>query len=138
MSAGTAAGTFAPGGSSIRGEALKFGKTPASVPEQVCVLRKIPGQRVIVALGDRVHLVVVAAGARDRQAEEGARGRLDLLVDDIQDELPAVLGVVGLAAQGEEAGRDDLFGPLAVVPGGEEVAGDLLADELVVRLVGVE
>ena len=42
VSAGTAAGTFAPGGSSIRGEALKFGKTPASVPEHVCVLRKIP------------------------------------------------------------------------------------------------
>ena len=82
--------------------------------------------------------MVVAAGARDRQAEEGARGRLDLLVDDIQDELPAVLGVVGLAAEGEEAGRDDLVGPLAVVLGGEEVAGDLLADEPVIRLVGVE
>jgi hypothetical protein len=82
--------------------------------------------------------MVVTAGARDRQTEEGARGRLDLLVDDIQDELPAVLGVVGFAAEGEEARRDDLFGPLAVVAGREEVAGDLLADELVVRLVGVE
>ena len=82
--------------------------------------------------------MVVAAGAGDRQAEEGARGRLDLLVDHVQDELPAVLGVVGLAAEGEEAGRDDLLGPLAVVPGGQEVAGDLLADEPVVRLVGVE
>ena len=138
VSAGTAEGTSAPAGSSISGDALKFGKTPASVPEQVCVLRKMPGERVVVALGDRVELVVVAAGAGDRQPEEGARGRLDLLVDHVQDELPAVLGVVGLAAEGEEAGRDDLLGPLAVVLGREQVAGDLLADELVVRLVGVE
>jgi hypothetical protein len=42
VSAGAAEETFAPGGSSIRGEALKFGKTFASVPEHVCVLRKIP------------------------------------------------------------------------------------------------
>ena len=103
MSDGTAEGTSAPAGSSISGDALKFGKTPASVPEQVCVLRKMPGEGVVVALGDRVHLVVVAAGARDREPEEGARGRLDLLVDHVQHELPAVLGVVGLAAEGEEA-----------------------------------
>ena len=75
------------------------------------------------------------ATVRPRKA---ARGRLDLLVDQVQHELPAVLGVVGLAAEGEEAGRDELLGPLAVVAGGEEIAGDLLADEPVVRLVGVE
>ena len=38
-------------------------------------------------------------------------------------------GVVGLAADGKEAGRDELLGPLAVVLGGEQVACDLLADE---------
>ena len=108
-------GTFAPGGSSISGEALKFGKTPAQRARAGLRAAEDAGERVVIALGDRVHLVVVAAGAGDRQAEEGARGRLDLLVDDVQDELPAVLGVVGLAAEGEEAGRDDLFGPLAVV-----------------------
>ena len=82
--------------------------------------------------------MVVAAGAGDRQAEEGARGRLDLLVDHVQHELAVVLGVVGLAAQGEEARRDELVGPLAVIVCRQEIAGDLLADEPIVRLVGVE
>ena len=136
--AGTAEGTPAPAGSSISGDALKFGKTPAQRARAGLRAAEDAGEGVVVALGDRVHLVVVAAGAGDREPEEGARGRLDLLVDDVQHELPAVLGVVGLAAEGEEAGRDELIGPLAVVLGGQQVAGDLLADELVVRLVGVE
>ena len=71
-------------------------------------------------------------------AEEGARGRVDLLVDHVQHELAVVLGVVGLAAEGEEAGRDQLVGAAAVVLRRQQIAGDLLADELIVRLVGVE
>ena len=63
---------------------------------------------------------------------------VDLLVGQVEQELLAVLRVVGLAADGQEAGRDQVLGPFAVVAGGQEVAGDLLADELVVRLVGVE
>ena len=82
--------------------------------------------------------MIVAAGAGDRQAQEGARRGLDLLVDDIQDELPAVLRIVRLAPQSEESRGDKLLGALAVVSGRQEIAGDLLADKPVVRLVGVE
>ncbi len=138
MSAGTAGGTPAPARQldqrrrvEVREDARQRARAGLGAAEDA-------RERVVVALGDRVDLVVVAAGAGDRQPEEGARGRLDLLVDHVQDELPAVLGVVGLAAEGEEPGRDDLVGPLAVVVGRQQVAGDLLADELVVRLVGVE
>jgi hypothetical protein len=42
VSAGTAEGTPAPAGSSMSGDALKFGETRASVPEHVRVLRKMP------------------------------------------------------------------------------------------------
>ena len=63
---------------------------------------------------------------------------LNLLVDNIKDELSAILGVVGLAAQSQEAGGDELIGTLAVVGGRQKIAGNLLADELVIRLVGVE
>jgi hypothetical protein len=40
-------------------------------------------ERVIVLDRDRVELVVVAAGARDRQAQEGARDDVDPVVDDV-------------------------------------------------------
>ena len=82
--------------------------------------------------------MVVAAGARDRQAEEGLARDVDLLIGHVEQELLPVLSIVDLAADGEEASRNDRFGPFAVALGGEEVAGHLLRDELVKWLVGVE
>ena len=95
-------------------------------------------KRVIVALGDRVELVIVAARTGDGQAEKCLAGDVDLLVGQVEHELPAVLHVERLAAEGQEAGGDRELGPVVVVAGGEEVAGDLLFDELVVRLVVVK
>ena len=57
------------------------------------------GEGVIVALADRVELVVVAARASDRQAEKRLARDVDLLVGQVEHELLAVLGVVGLAAE---------------------------------------
>ena len=38
---------------------------------------------VVILLWDRIVLVIVAAGAGDRQSQEGPRSRLNLLVDGI-------------------------------------------------------
>src|SRR5205085_1835105 len=59
------------------------------------------GQRVVVLRRDRVELVVVAAGARHRQAEEGARQGVDAVV--VLVELLGVAVVDG--AEREEAQR---------------------------------
>ena len=76
-------------------------------------------QGVIVALRDRVELVIVAAGTGDGQAEKCLAGDVDLFIGQVQQELRAVLHVVSLAADRQEAGGDQLLGPFAVVPGGQ-------------------
>ena len=43
-----------------------------------------PRQRVVVLGGNRIELVIVAAGAAKRQPQEGAANGIDLFVDDIQ------------------------------------------------------
>ena len=103
------------------------------------MLWKMPGERVIVALGDRVELVVVAAGAGDRQAEEGLRVVASICSSARSStNCPRFSASWALLPRARKPVAIELLGPLAVVSGGEEVAGDLLADELVVRLVGVE
>jgi hypothetical protein len=96
------------------------------------------GHGVVVGLGDGVELVIVAAGAADGETEEGAGGGIDLVVDNIH----AVLFLVGFAefvsAEGEEAGADDVVAFGVGVSGGEEIAGDLGADEFIVGFVAVE
>ncbi len=82
--------------------------------------------------------MIVAARASDRETQECARGCLNLFIDEIQHELPAVLRVVSLATDGEKSGRDQLIGALAIVPGGEEISSYLHADEAIIRHVGVE
>ena len=71
------------------------------------------GQGVVVLLRDRVELVVVAAGAGDREPEERLRRRVDLLVDHVHLELPAVALVVRLRADRQEAGGDQRARPSA-------------------------
>ena len=89
---------------------------------------------VIVGLGNRVELMVVAAGAADRQAQEYQSGRLGDVVEGI---LPAQSLVVQV----------DHVGIAAIEPGGDEgpgivgphlVAGELQADELVVGQVAIQ
>ena len=86
-------------------------------------------QGVVVGGGDRVELVVVAAGAGDGQAEEALGRRVDALVD-------RVVVVVEALAHGDEAERGEARVVLGQV--GQAVGRELLDDELVVRLVGVE
>ena len=74
--------------------------------------------------------MVVAAGAAERQAQERLAERVELLVDDVHLHLDRVVLGEHLRPDDEEAGRDEPVGPLGVGAAGEQVAGDLLADEL--------
>ena len=83
--------------------------------------------------------MVVAAGAAESQAQKSPADRIDLLVDDVHLHLHRVILGQHFRAEGQEAGRDQAlmaFGIAGRV--GQQVAGDLLADELVVGLVDVE
>ena len=71
--------------------------------------------------------MIVAPRTGDGQAEKRLAGDVDLFVGQVEHELPAILHVVNLAADGQEAGGDQVLGPFAVVAGGEQIAGDLLA-----------
>ena len=89
----------------------------------------------VVALGDGVEFMVVAAGAAGGEAEDYGGRR----VDEVGEDFDAVdVGLVGEAvavgADAEEAGAGDGGGFFAV----EFVAGDLLAEEAGVGFVGVE
>ena len=94
--------------------------------------------RVVVLDRDRIELVVVAAGAGQGHAEHPARDRVDLLVDHVDRELDRVARVVTLGADGQVAGRDLLGSALVVAAGGQEITGELLAEELVVGQVRLE
>ncbi len=106
----------------------------AAVPEVVDVPEERE-QPVIILLGDRVDLVVVAAGAVDRQAEERPgrwwrrcrRGRRNTPARGRSARRPRCRG-------GSNRWRSDA----SASPSGKLVAGELLADEAVVRLVVVE
>ena len=92
-------------------------------------------QAVIVFSTDRVELVIVAAGARQRQAKERSPHVVDRVFDgqmlrvviDPRTESPC---------ESDVAGRDDP--PVAVPATIEQVSRELFADELVVRQVTIE
>ncbi len=107
------------------------------------------GQRIIVAepggreerlepvevrLADRVELVVVAAGAADRQAEEDQARRLGDVVQGVLPPQTLVVQVDHVRVAAIEAGGDEGIG----IVGGDLVAGELEPDELVVRQVAVQ
>ena len=100
--------------------------------------REDAGERVVIALRHGVELVVVAAGAADGLAEEGAPQRFELLVDDIEAELLLVLLLVVRGAEREESGGRELAAAVGGSGGGQEIAGKLLADEAVERHVGIQ
>ena len=99
------------------------------------------GQRVVVARGDGIEFMVVAAGASKRHAHEGASQRVELFVDDVHLHLPPVILGEHFGPNAEETG-----GNVARVPCRfrfvserlQQVAGNLFPDKLVVRLVLVE
>ena len=89
------------------------------------MLWKNASRLVVVLLRDRVDLVIVAAGAVDRQAEEDLAGGRDDVVEPVVAGLLAVGRLVVPDAQAVEAGGDERVG----VAVGQLVAGELLADE---------
>ena len=107
------------------------------------------GQRIIVAepggreerlepveirLADRVELVIVAAGAADRQAEEDQARRLGDVVQGVLPPQTLVVQVDHIRIAAIEAGRDEGVG----IVGRDLVAGQLEPDELIVRQVTVQ
>ena len=104
------------------------------------MLVKTREQRVVVARGDRVELVVVAAGAAERQARGTPGRRVSIWSSTMSS---TIFGLSGSAStfgpEREEAGGDQ---PVVRArrrdSSRQQVAGELLADEAVVRLVGVE
>src|SRR5207248_3127318 len=96
------------------------------------------GQGIIIAARDRIEFVIVAAGSGGGLAEEGLHGRVDLLVGYIQFILQAVAFVQIPRADFEEAGGDLVLALGLGILGRKLIAGELLLDELIERLVGIE
>ena len=130
------------GGLAARSERMQVPAREVAPIEQVAVdrlgARQDARQGVVVAGGDRVELVVVAPGAADRQPEEGLADRVELLVDHVDQQLLLVGRADHLGPDDEEPGRHDVVVPLLLGAEGEQVAGELLGEEPVERLVGVE
>ncbi len=98
-------------------------------------------ESVEVGLADRVELVVVATGAGNRQPQERLADDIDLVVDVADLFIEGIDRLVAVLDKAEVAGAEGGF--VQVFAGieprlGEEVARDLLADELVIRDIGVE
>ena len=110
--------------------------------EQIAVnrlgARQDARERVVVAGGDRVELVVVTPRAADRQSEKGLADRVDLLVDHIDQQLLLIGRADHLGPHDQEPGRHDVVVPLVLGAEGEQIAGQLFGEEPVERLVGVE
>ena len=99
---------------------------------------KDPGQRVVVTRRNRIELVIVTTGASDGQPENGARCHVDHLVGHVHRIQHPVRLVEIVGAQSEKPRRGHLLAPLPVGFGGQQIAGDLLADEPIVGLIAVE
>ena len=90
---------------------------------------------VVVALGNRVKLMVVAARAAHRQAQKDAAGGVGKVGEGFDAILPLLLVEhVAVGADGVEAGALLGLGLFRI----DLVAGDGLADEAIIRLVVIE
>ena len=92
-------------------------------------------QLVVLALAERVVLVIVTLAAADGQSEKDRAGGVHAIDDRFDAELlgvgPALFVDKRVAVK---SGRDDLVEPRV----GEHVTGELLDDELIERQVAVE
>ena len=98
-------------------------------------------ERVVVALADGVELVIVATGAGHGQPHERLRHHVHLVVRPLHPVFPRIHRLVAVLDEAVVRGRDDglVQAAVRVEPGlGQQVAGQVLADELVVGHVGVE
>src|SRR5215469_3154413 len=85
-------------------------------------------QRVVVLLRDGVELVIVAAGAAERQAEKRLAHGVNLLIDGIHARLFLVSPADDLRAEHKKAGRGNLLVALLLAGAGQQVACNLLAN----------
>ena len=98
-------------------------------------------QRVVVGLADGIEFVVVAAGARHGQPEERLRKRVDLVVGEPHLLIKGVGRPEAVKHHPEVRRADRRFvdGAAGIEPGiGQQVAGDVLPQQLVEGHVGVE
>ena len=95
---------------------------------------------IVVLDSDGIELVIVTAGTAYGQSEYGTGGGIDLFVDHLHLEDLLVALVENFRTESEEAGGGETFLACGIRGAGfvEEIAGQLLADELVVGLVLVE
>ena len=98
-------------------------------------------QRVVIARGNGVELVVVAARAANRHAHKRSAERVELLVNDVHLHLARVIFRQHFRANAKETGRHcpgvrgaGGFARLC----GHEVTGNLLAHKCVIRQIAVE
>ena len=95
-------------------------------------------QGVVIGCRYRVVLVVVAAGARDRQSQHSLAHGIDLLIHQVHLELARIALVESLGSHGQETRGNKMLLPLTIGLDLQHVPGDLFPDEFVVGLVRVE
>ena len=98
------------------------------------------GQGVVIVVADRVELVVVAAGTAQREAHHRAAQRVELLVDDVHFHFRFVDFGEHFRTDGQKTRRDDPLVPRRLIDSlrWKQVAGNLVDQKLIVRLVFVE
>ena len=95
-------------------------------------------QCIVFAGGDGIELVVVAAGATESQSLKGPAQGIELVVHDIHAEFLFVGVHDRPGSDGQEARGHDLLTALVVGLPGEDVSRNLLLNEAIVGLVGIE
>ena len=109
-------------------------------PLKACAL-EIAGKSVVILGRDSVELVVVAAGASNGHRQKGLGKDVDLIVEMIGLIAADVhRRVLGFAEEPEPGGENRLVGPVGRMPPGrgQQVAGDVFHDELIVGYIGIE
>ena len=99
---------------------------------------KDPRQRIIIGGRNRIELVVVAAGASDRQTQKRARRDIELIVDNVGQHLFFVGIAVAPRPDRQKSGRNRSFDIQPIGRGGlDQVARELVDDETVVGEIAV-
>ena len=97
------------------------------------------GERIVILSRNRIEFMIVAARAGERESQKSASGHVDLIINDVGQHL-FLVGVAGAPfADGHDAGGNHFAW---IEPGRlirrQNVTGDLLPDELVIRQIAVE
>ena len=105
--------------------------------ERIAAAFEDPVEGVVVAGADRIELVIVAAGAAEAQGHDRLPHRVDRVLDR---EVVVLFRIEAEAARDREkpSGRHALGIRLGRSLRGEDIAGDLLAEKLVVGEIAVE